>query len=43
MIPQSMENQISKDVIINRKSLNGELFGMMTYLAKLSTSTLASN
>lgn len=35
MIPQSMKNQISKDVIINGKSLHAELFGMMTHLAKL--------
>lgn len=36
MIPQSMKNQISKDVIINGKSLHKELCGMMTYLAKLA-------
>jgi len=36
MIPQSMKNQISKDVIINGKSLHKELCGMMTFLAKLA-------
>lgn len=42
MIPQSMKNQISKDVIINGKSLHKELFGMMTYLAKLAFRTVYS-